>query len=265
MNSITYILQKKIREKSAQIISKAKSSHIGGVFSSADILAILFGEILKRNESEFTDSFILSKGHCCAGIYSALNIIGFLENDLLIDYGKDFSNLMVHISHKVKHIEFSTGSLGHGLPFSVGKALVSKKSNNSKKIYTLLSDGELDEGSNWEAFLFAGHHKLNNLTAIIDYNKLQSLTSTYETLDLEPLEDKFRSFNWECIRCNGHNINELSNAFKKESSEKPKVIVCDTKKGYPIDFMINKVLWHYRPPNDFELKKILEQLNNFYQ
>ena len=100
---------------------------------------------------------------------------------------------MVHISHKVKHVEFSTGSLGHGLPFSVGKALASKMSNNKKNIYTLLSDGEIDEGSNWEAFLFAGHHKLDNLIALIDYNKLQSLKSTYETLDLEPIEDKFKS------------------------------------------------------------------------
>ena len=172
---------------------------------------------------------------------------------------------MVHISHKVKHVEFSTGSLGHGLPFSIGKALAAKKSNIKKKVYTLLSDGELDEGSNWESFLFAGHHKLNNLTAIIDYNKLQSLTTTYETLDLEPLELKFRSFNWQCIRCNGHDINELRNAFNSEFFDQPKVIICDTKKGYPIDFMMDKVLWHYRPPNKDELKNIQIQLNNFYK
>ena len=263
--NLTFKLQKEIRQKSADIIFSAKSSHIGGVFSSADIIAILFGEILKRNNSEFFDSFILSKGHCCAGIYSALNSIGFLENDLLMKYGQDFSSLMVHISHKVKHIEFSTGSLGHGLPFSIGKALASKKSKINKKIYTLLSDGELDEGSNWEAFLFGGHHKLDNLTAIIDYNKLQSLTTTYKTLDLEPIEDKFRSFNWQCIRCDGHDIDELRNAFNAEFKGKPKVIVCDTKKGFPIDFMLNRVLWHYRPPNKNELCKIKSQLNSFYK
>ena len=130
--NITYKLQREIREKSASIISKAQSSHIGGVFSSADIISILFGEILKRNHDEFKDSFILSKGHCCAGIYAALNSIGFLDDNLLNKYGEDHSSLMVHISHKVKHVEFSTGSLGYGLPFSVGKALASKMSNNKK-------------------------------------------------------------------------------------------------------------------------------------
>ena len=169
------ILQKEIRFLSAKIINAAKSSHIGGVFSSADILAILFGKVIRRENGNFQDSFILSKGHCCAGVYSALNLIGCISDELLKTYGKNESSLMAHISHKAPYVEFSTGSLGHGLPFGVGKALISKINNVNKEIFVLLSDGEMDEGSNWEAIHFAGHHKLNNITAIIDYNKLQSL------------------------------------------------------------------------------------------
>mgnify|MGYP001326145174 CR=1 FL=1 len=257
------VLQKEIRLKSAIIINRAKSSHIGGVFSSADILTILYGEILNKNKEEFIDSFILSKGHCCAGVYSALNSIGFISNDLLNTYGQNGSPLMAHISHKVNTVEFSTGSLGHGLPFAVGKAIATK--DKKKKTYVLLSDGEMDEGSNWEAIHFAGFQKLSNLTAIIDYNKYQSLASTYETLDLEPFVDKIESFNWKCIRCNGHDLNELKNAFSEDSDSLPKMIICDTHKGYPIDFMLNKVIWHYKPPSSKELDDIKQQLNEFYK
>jgi transketolase len=258
-------LQKEIRLRAAQAITKAKSFHIGGVFSSADILAILYGEILARNDSGFIDSFILSKGHCCAGVYSALNSLGYLSDELFDTYAQDGSPLMAHISHHVPHVEFSTGSLGHGLPFGIGKALAAKAKGNKKHVYVLLSDGELDEGSNWEAFHFAGHHKIDNLTAIIDYNKLQSLTTTYETLDLEPLSDKFKAFRWSCIRCDGHNIEELRTSFSAPHNNSPKVILCDTIKGNPIDFMLNKVVWHYSPPSAEQLADITNQLNKVYQ
>ena len=257
------LLQKEIRLKSATIINHAKASHIGGVFSSADILAVLYGEILEKNKNGLIDSFILSKGHCCAGVYSALHSLGFISDELLDSYGQNESPLMAHISHKVNTVEFSTGSLGHGLPFAVGKAIASQ--NKQKNIYVLLSDGEMDEGSNWEAIHFAGFHKLNNLTAIIDYNKYQSLATTFETLDLEPIVMKIESFNWNCIRCNGHDLNQLKDAFNTDSQSLPKMIICDTQKGYPIDFMMNKVIWHYKPPSKEELDKIKHQLNIFYQ
>jgi transketolase len=258
-------LQKEIRLRAARIITNASSSHIGGVFSSADILAILYGEILTRTDDGFTDSFILSKGHCCAGVYSALNCLGFLSDELLDTYAQDGSPLMAHISHHVPHVEFSTGSLGHGLPFGIGKALASKAKGNGKHVYVLLSDGELDEGSNWEAIHFAGHHNINNITAIVDYNKLQSLTTTHETLDLEPLSDKFKAFRWNCIRCDGHNIQDLRNSFAAPHNNCPSVIVCDTVKGYPVDFMLNQVVWHYRPPSAEQLDVITQQLNRVYQ
>ena len=258
-------LQLEIRLRAARIIYQAKSSHIGGVFSSADILAILYGEILARDPSGFSDTFILSKGHCCAGVYSALNCQGYLDDEKLQTYALDGSPLMAHISHKVEHVEFSTGSLGHGLPFAVGKAVLRKRTANDRKIYCLLSDGELDEGSNWEAFMFAGYHKLDNLTAIVDYNKLQSLTSTFNTLDLEPLEDKLNAFNWHVLRCNGHSLVELRSSFAADSNSKPKLILCDTTKGHPISFMANKVEWHYKPPSNSQLAQLIVELQNFYQ
>jgi transketolase len=258
-------LQLEIRLRAARIIHRAKSSHIGGVFSSADILASLFGEILAKDVSGYSDSFILSKGHCCAGVYSALNCQGYLDDEQLNTYALDGSPLMAHISHKVNHVEFSTGSLGHGLPFAVGKAILCKRMAIDRKIFCLLSDGELDEGSNWEAFMLAGHHKLDNLTAIVDYNKLQSLATTYITLDLEPLEDKLNAFNWHVIRCSGHSLAELRSAFSADSSPKPKFILCDTVKGHPISFMANKVEWHYKPPTLSQLEALNVELHSVYQ
>ena len=258
-------LQLEIRTRASRIIHNAQSSHIGGVFSSADILAILYGEILERDDSGFVDTFILSKGHCCAGVYSALNCLGYLDDNQLNTYASNGSPLMAHISHKVDHVEFSTGSLGHGLPFAVGKAIYCKRKRLNKRTYCLLSDGELDEGSNWEAFMFAGFHQLHNLTAIVDYNKLQSLTSTYKTLDLEPLEDKLKAFNWHVIRCDGHSLKEMRNAFAADSAQKPKLILCDTNKGHPISFMLNKVEWHYKPPSASQLDELISELYNIYK
>lgn len=258
-------LQREIRLRAARIIHQAKSSHIGGVFSSADILAILYGEILVNDEYGFADTFILSKGHCCAGVYSALNCQGYLDDEQLNSYAMDGSPLMAHISHKVKHVEFSTGSLGHGLPFAVGKALLRKRKSITRKVYCLLSDGELDEGSNWEAFMFAGYHKLDNLTAIVDYNKLQSLAATYDTLDLEPLEDKLIAFNWHVIRCDGHSLAELRSAFAADSNSMPKLILCDTIKGHPVSFMANKVQWHYSPPSSSQLDALTIEVQSFYK
>jgi transketolase len=254
-----------IRQTAAEMITSAQSSHIGGVFSSADILAVLYGRILRRDSERFYDSFILSKGHCCAGVYAALQLTGYLEKDVIETYAMDGSDLMAHISHKVPHVEFSTGSLGHGLPFGAGKALASSKRSSDKQIYVLMSDGELGEGSNWEAIHFAGFHRLKNLTAIIDYNKLQSLSTTYETLDLEPLTDKFAAFGWQAIRLNGHSITELIEGFQAPCKNSPKVLICDTVKGYPISFMENRVEWHYKAPSVGQLAAITEELRKFFQ
>ena len=169
---------------------------------------------------------------------------------------------MSHASHYVPGVKFSTGSLGHGLPVAIGSALVAKKEKIKKNIYVLLSDGELNEGTTWESLLFAAHHKLDNLCIIIDYNKLQSLTFVSKTIKLEPIENKIRSFNCFVKSINGHNINQLINAFKFKSKNKPKVIIANTIKGKGISFMENNIAWHYKSPNFYELNKALKEIEN---
>lgn len=167
---------------------------------------------------------------------------------------------MNHISHKVAGVEFSTGALGHGLPFGVGKAKSAKMLNQNWRTFVLLSDGELDEGSNWEAFMFAAHHKLNNLTAIIDYNKLQSLNSVENTLNLEPLLSKFEAFGWDISEVDGHNYEQLAIELKKIHDLKPRIIIAHTTKGKGVSYMENKVEWHYKTPNKEELEIALIEL-----
>jgi transketolase len=253
-----------IRVSALRMVTAAKASHIGSALSIADIVAVLYGKILNTNSdhAEFVlrDRFILSKGHACVVVYAALSKLGFFPEEELKNYGKDYSNLMNHISHKVPGVEFSTGSLGHGLPFGVGKALFSKKYKKDWKVFVLLSDGELDEGSNWEALMFAAHHRLNNLTAIIDYNKLQSLTSIENTLRLEPLADKFRAFGANVHEVDGHDHEQLLSVFQQQS-EAPKVIIAHTIKGKGVSFMENQVLWHYRSPSSEQLAQAIAEIN----
>ena len=248
------------------MVHKAKASHIGSALSIVDILAVLYGEVmnydpLKPNKDN-RDRFILSKGHACVAVYAALAEVGFFNKQELQTYGNDFSNLMNHISHKIDGVEFSTGALGHGLPFGVGKALASKLKKDSWKTFVVLSDGEMDEGSNWEALMFASHHKLDNLTCIIDYNKLQSLDSINNTLALEPLEQKLQSFGCHTIDIDGHNHNELESALLDESCGKPKVIIANTIKGKGVSFMENSVAWHYKSPSDSQLAEALSGIHN---
>lgn len=264
MNTIDF--SKHIRVLALQMVHRANASHIGGVLSIADILAVLYNEILKIEPSQQKwperDRFILSKGHCCAGVYAALALKGFFSIEELEEYAKDGSRLMSHISHHVPGVEFSTGSLGHGLPFGVGKAMAAKKLKAVWRTFVILSDGELDEGSNWEAFMFAAHHQLNNLIAIIDYNKLQSLTTVEMTLCIEPLADKLTSFGWRVIELDGHDHQELrqSLSFCTSQDERPLALIAHTTKGKGVSFMENEIEWHYKSPNASQLKEAIAQI-----
>ncbi len=261
-------LSKKIRINALRMIAKAKASHIGSALSIADIVAVLYADILKvdpKNPKDINrDRLILSKGHACVSIYAALAEMEFFPKKDLQTYGENYSPLMNHISHKVSGVEFSTGSLGHGLPFGVGKALFAKQKKLDWHIFVILSDGELDEGSNWEALMFAAHHKLDNLTIIVDYNKLQSLTSIEETLGLEPLADKFKAFGSFVVNVNGHDHAELMDNFRLKVSDQPKVIIAHTTKGKGVSFMENQVIWHYRSPNNQELNQALAEIEVMY-
>ncbi len=258
---------REIRKLSLEMVTSSNASHIGSALSIADILATLYEKVLNINSKnplwKNRDRFILSKGHACVALYSALACKGFFEKKELKTYGKDYSILMSHVSHHVPGVEFSTGSLGHGLPFGVGKALISKKTNKKWRTYVLMSDGELGEGSNWEALLFASHHKLDNLLAIVDYNKLQSFGSTEDTLSLEPLEMKFRSFGWEVRIIDGHNCEELYDSMSTTPwvKKRPSIIIAKTTKGKGVSFMENSVDWHYRSPSKEQLKKALIEIS----
>ena len=259
-------LSKYIRIKALEMCSNGKSSHIGSVLSCADILAVLYSEVLnfKSDDPLFKDRdrFLMSKGHAGAGLYAVLAKVGFVEERILNTHYKNGSFLSGHICHKIfPGIEFSTGSLGHALPVSVGIALAMKLKNIKSRVFCLMSDGELDEGSNWEAFLSAAHYKLNNLTAIIDRNRLQSIEDTETTLMLEPLEKKLLSFNWAVKVVDGHNHKELSNSLNYLDKDKPSLIIANTTKGKGVSFMENNVSWHYKSPSDNDVFKAVGEIN----
>jgi transketolase len=257
-------LARSIRKNALEMVHRAKASHIASALSIADILAVLYGRVMKISLEEINsndrDRFILSKGHACVALYSTLAEVGAIPKEQLLTYGDDFSWLMNHASHKVAGVEFSTGALGHGLPFGVGKALAAKIKKQEWRTFVLLSDGEMDEGSNWEALMFSAHHHLDNIVAIIDYNKLQSLDTVENTLGLEPLVDKLEAFGSKVIEVDGHNHNQLYDALTAKFSGKPLVIVAHTTKGKGVSFMQNKVEWHYKNPNDQELSLALNEL-----
>tara|TARA_X000000368_G_scaffold70344_2_gene51016 strand:- start:2222 stop:2965 length:744 start_codon:yes stop_codon:yes gene_type:complete len=243
--------------------SKGKSSHVGSALSIADILAVLYTNINidpKDPLHHERDRFILSKGHAGAAVYAVLAELGFFSKEVLDTHYQDGSILSGHVSHKgVPGVEFSTGSLGHGLSVATGFALAAKRRSLKFNSYALLSDGELDEGSNWEAILFAPHHNLDNLTCIVDYNKLQSLTTVKETLNIEPLKDKLLSFGWDVFDIDGHKHDHIKDALTAKAT-KPKFIIANTIKGKGVSFMENKVVWHYRSADEDELSKGIKEL-----
>lgn len=269
MNAIENLekLALSIRKHSVKMVSTGGSSHIGSILSIADILAVLYGSVMKYKSTDPNwsnrDRFILSKGHAGAGVYAVLAESGFMSIDKLDTHYKDGSDLSGHVSHKnIPGVEFSTGSLGHGLPVASGIALAAKINKENHKVYVLMSDGECDEGSNWEAALFAHHHKLDNLIAIIDRNKLQSIYSTEDTLSLEPFVSKWESFGWNVIEIDGHDHNQLLNAFDTFVDDRPLCIVANTIKGKGVSFMENNTLWHYRSPQGEEFKAAMNELEN---
>ena len=233
--------------------------HFGGALSCVEILTILYFDQLKEN-----DRFIMSKAHASATLYSVLSKKGIIDKGLLKTYGKRASCLGVHAeSHLVPGIEFSCGSLGHGLSFGTGMALAKKIKNQKGKIYVLLGDGESQEGSVWEATMFASHHKLDNLIAIVDYNKIQSAERVEDIINLEPFAEKWEAFGWNVIEVDGHNFSDLFNVFKSISmlKNKPTVIIAHTFKGKGLSFLENNPNCHYYRLNEEELKIAKEEIS----
>jgi len=265
MNSLE--LAWKIRRHGIEMTHISKGSHIGSILSVADIIAVLYADILNydnRNpKREDRDRVILSKGHAGAAIYAALAECGFFPLEELKTYYANGSRLSGHVSHKgVPGIEFSTGSLGHGLAVGAGMALAAKFDKKTHKVYVIMGDGECDEGAVWEAALFANHYRLNNLIAVIDHNKMQSLDFCENTIELAPFADKWKSFGWNVIDIDGHDHDELLRAYKTAvaSEDKPTVVIANTIKGKGVSFMENNILWHYRTPQGEEYDAAVAEL-----
>lgn len=235
--------------------------------SQADILAVLYSGVLNVSPNKLDDPnrdrLIESKGHCCTSYYAALALKGFIDYDeLMNDFCKDGSQYFEHVSHKLPGIEVSTGSLGHGLPIACGMALGAKRANKSFRVYCIIGDGEINEGSNWEAIMFAAHNKLDNLCVILDKNKMQALGDTKDVLDLDPITEKLKSFNWNVLEIDGHDVGQIVNAFDifKGNTGSPTIIVANTIKGKGVSFMEHNLKFHYSPPNDDEIKIAMEEL-----
>ena len=257
----------RIRHHVLRMTHRAQNAHVGTSLSMADLLAVLYGCVLKVDPTQpdwsERDRFILSKGHGCAGLYAVLAELGFFPLTWLDDFYQNGSRLAGHITHHgVPGVEVSTGSLGHGLPMGCGLALASKRDGQPYRVYTLLSDGECDEGSNWEAALFAAHHALDNLIAIVDYNKIQSLGTVQEVLKLEPLAAKWEAFGRGVREIDGHDFEQILRALTNIPfvPARPTCIIAHTIKGKGVSFMENKLLWHYRSPDKHELRSALAEL-----
>ena len=249
----------KIRRHGIEMTHLSHGSHIASVLSVADIIAVLYNDILnvdpKNPAMPSRDRFIMSKGHAGAAVYAALAEKGFFDVEELKTHYADGSRLSGHVSHKgIPGVEFSTGSLGHGLSVGTGMAMAAKLDNKDHKVFVVCGDGECDEGSMWEAALFANHFELNNLIAIIDHNQMQSLDFCENTIKLEPLSDKWKAFGWNVYEIDGHNHDELKKALNsaRESKDKPSVIIANTVKGKGVSFMELDILWHYRFPHEGE-------------
>lgn len=245
---------------------RARASHVGSCFSVADILAVLYGTVLRIDAAHPAwserDRLVVSKGHSAAIVYAVLAECGFFPVAELDSFSEDGGRLAGHVTTKVPGIELSTGSLGHGLPVAVGMALSARRTGAGWRSFCILSDGELDEGSNWEAIQFAQHARLDNLVALVDYNKIQSFGTVSEVSDLHPLNKKFLAFNWGVREVDGHDHDALQAALVAAPlvPGRPTVIIAHTVKGKGVSFMENQLAWHYRSPDAAQLQAAIAEL-----
>ena len=251
-----------IRKNILHIAHLSGSPHVGSALSCTDILATLYFDILQLEDYENRDLFLLSKAHSAMALYSTLHEKGFLTKEELEGYYQNNGTLPAHTDKNINpYIEISAGSLGHGLPIALGMAHSLKLKKSERKVFVLMGDGESQEGSVWEAAMLAPHLNLNNLTVFIDRNNLQGYGRASEILSYEPIDDKFRAFNWEVLRIDGHNHNAIKDAVQLKT-DKPKMIICDTTKGKDVSFMEDKLIWHYYVVTDEIKQEALNELED---
>jgi transketolase len=255
-----------MRKNILNMAKDQKSGHLGCALCLVEIVSVLYGEVMsynpKNSEDPERDLLALSKGHGVMALYSAFYQLGWIEETQVDCYLQDNTDLFGLSEDIVPGIEVSGGSLGHGLAVSVGMALGLKLRNSPRRSYCIVGDGEINEGSIWEALLFAGHHKLTNLTVIVDVNGFQAMGRTEEIISLKPLDKKFESFGFDTFECDGHDTDQLKLAFKKaQDSTKPFVIIANTVKGSGIDYMEDENIWHYKKMTDEEQLQAFKTLD----
>ena len=265
----TRALARRIRRHVVEMTHRAKASHVGTSLSMAELLAVLYSGVLRVDsstlESPERDRFVLSKGHGCAGLYAVLAERGFFPRTCLGEFYQDGTRMAGHVTHGgVPGVEVSTGALGHGLSIACGMAFAGRRDRRQFRVFALLSDGECDEGATWEAALLAAHHRLDTLVAIVDYNKMQSLGTVKEVLDLEPLAQKWKAFGWETREIDGHDVAEIHRVLSQipAAPGRPTCVVAHTVKGKGVSFMENDLLWHYRAPDAVEVARALAELDS---
>jgi transketolase len=258
-------IARRLRLRDLEMVFQAKAGHIGGDLSCIDILTTLYFNVLryepKKPRDPERDRFVLSKGHCAGALYVTLAEAGFLDGAELSSYLAPNSRLNGHPANtKLPGVETSTGPLGHGLPVAVGMARAALMSRASWRTYVLTGDGELQEGSNWEAAMAAAQFKLNNLTMIVDRNRLQQGARTEQTNALEPLADKWRAFGWAVTEVSGHDFSELIGALTEKTHDRPHCVIAHTNKGEGVSFMRDRVEWHHRVPSASEYEQARREL-----
>ena len=254
-----------VRLKIVKAIAAAKLGHVGGDLSVTDILTALFFGVLDVDPANPAkpdrDRFILSKGHCAAALYSVLSLRGFFDPEAVDTFMKPLSPLNGHPNRrKIPGVEANTGPLGHGLPIGLGAAVGAQLAGQSWRTFVVLGDGELQEGSNWEAAMAAAHRGLGSLTAIVDRNRFQQGAGTETTNRLEPLADKFRAFGWDAIDVDGHDVAALREVLGAPGAGKPRAVIAKTYKGRGVSFMEDLVDWHHKVPNAEQLEIALKEL-----
>ena len=255
-----------LRQKALDMVYRAKTGHIGGDFSVCDILYVLYNSQMNVTPENFDkpghDHLILSKGHSVEALYSVLCDKGFFPESDLETFSQFGSKYIGHPNNKVNGVEMNSGSLGHGLSVSVGLALAERMNGSGARVYVVMGDGELAEGSVWEGAMAGGHYKLSNLCAVVDRNRLQISGGTEEVMAQDSQDARWSAFGWNVLHAEGNHVEALDEAFEQSRacSGKPTVVIADTTKGYGVSFMENQAVWHHKVPTDEEYQKAMEEL-----
>ncbi len=249
------------RKRVLKMIHLGGTSHIGSNFSAIDVMTVLFSKLnIDKDLKADRDRFVLSKGWVASALYYFLSEKGIIPKEDLEKFGKEGSKYIGLSEPEVRGVEVAGGAMGHGLPIAVGMAIAAQRGGEKWHTYVLMSDGELDCGTTWESALLAAQQRLNNLTVIVDYNGFQAMGTKKEVLDMEPLADKWRAFNWEVVEIDGHDYEQISNALNKKHN-KPLIIIAKTTKGKGVSFFEGKLEWHYKTIDEQNYKAALAELN----